>query len=136
MTPPPFDLAQVLGESIALREQAEGYARAYLEGVHHRPVAPDSEALASLEGLQPSRRRCGSARGAQAASSPRLLPRRRRGAGVSLHRTAAPTITLAARLLADSWDQNEAVAAVAPPIAALETVVEGWLHSSSGCRTP
>ena len=51
MTPPPFDLAQVLGESFALREQAEGYARAYLEGVHHRPVAPDSEALASLEGV-------------------------------------------------------------------------------------
>ena len=41
-------------------------------------------------------------------------------------------ITLAARLLADSWDQNGAVAAVAPPIAALETVVEGWLQQLFG----
>ena len=136
MTPPPFDLAQVLGESIALREQAEGYARAYLEGVHHRPVAPDSEALASLEGFR-------EALPAEGVAPPAVLKQ--------LHRLGSPAttaqgggrffgmvnggalpITLAARLLADSWDQNGAVAAVAPPIAALEAVVEGWLQQLFG----
>lgn len=51
MTPLPFDLDRVLGESFALREQAEGYARAYLETVHHRPVAPVPEALADRKSV-------------------------------------------------------------------------------------
>ena len=57
VTPPPFDLAQVLGESIALREQAEGYARLFGRGSSPSGGA-GLRSLASLEGfVKPSRRR-------------------------------------------------------------------------------
>ena len=136
MTPPSFDLAPVLGESFALREQAEGYARAYLETVHHRPVAPTPEALAALEGFREALPVRGAAPGAvleqlHLLGSPATTAQ---GGGrfFGMVNGGALPITLAARLLADSWDQNCAVAAVAPPIAALETVVEGWLQQLFG----
>lgn len=136
MTGTPFALAEALADSFALRSQAEGYARAYLSAVHERPVAPSKAALAALEGFREPLPQGGAApadvlKQLHDLGSPATTAQ---GGGrfFGMVNGGALPVTLAARLLADSWDQNGAVAAVAPPIAALETVVEGWLRMLFG----
>ena len=116
---------------LALLDQAHAHARAYLQGLDERPVFPDAEALAGLAAFD-------EALPEQGADPFETLRR--------LHEVGGPaTVTqvggryfgfvnggvrptaLAARWLADVWDQNAALWATSPVASRLEAVCERWL---------
>ncbi len=115
----------------ALLRQAIDYGCEYLSSLDERPVFPDAAALAALHGFDEP------------------LPQKPTPAGDvlrQLHALGAPATTaqaggryfgfvnggtlpaaLAARLLADCWDQNTALQIMSPLAAKLESVCQGWL---------
>jgi glutamate/tyrosine decarboxylase-like PLP-dependent enzyme len=112
-------------------KQALEHGFSYMNGIGGRPVYPDREAVADLEGFD------------------QRLPTESGNAGEviqMLHRLGSPAtvaqtggryfgfvnggvlpVSLAARLIADFWDQNSALSVMSPVVAKLETVTEGWL---------
>lgn len=114
-----------------LLRQAVEYGCEYLGELDERPVFPDAQALAALEGFDES---------LPAQPTPPADVLRQ------LHRLGSPATTanaggryfgyvnggalpgaLAGRLLADCWDQNAALQLMSPVAAKLEAVCERWL---------
>ena len=115
----------------ALYQQAMDYAFEYLDSLPRRPVYPTDAALAGLDALDEPM----PAQGTQAAKILKLL-----------HHIGSPATTaqgggryfgfvnggimpaaLAARLLADVWDQNAGLYVMSPIAAKLEQLCEAWL---------
>lgn len=115
----------------ALYQQAMEYAFDYLDTLRERPVYPTEAALAALDALdEPMPEQA-----TEAAAVLKLL-----------HDVGSPATTaqgggryfgfvnggvmpaaLAARLLADVWDQNAALHVMSPIVAKLEQLCEAWL---------
>lgn len=112
-------------------EQAKSYAYAYMDGVHERNVFPSDEAVKNLAVFDEPF--------PVAPSNPAELLR-------ILHEYGSPTtvtqtggryfgfvtgssvpVALAAKWLADVWDQNAALYAMSPISSQLETVCQKWL---------
>ncbi len=114
-----------------LLKQAHGYARRYLESLPERRVFPPEEALAALGELDEPL--------PEGGSPPRgtLETLERVGAPATVAQTGgryfgfvnggALPVGLAARWLADTWDQNTAHYVMSPVAAKLEEVCERWL---------
>jgi len=123
-------------EAGTLLRGAHDAAVEYLQTVDHRPVAPvehEVDALAGLGGPLDERvgdpdevldllRRLGSPATAGQAS----------GRFFGLVNGGVLPVTLAARVLADAWDQNAAIHAVSPVASVLEDVCEDWLRTLFG----
>jgi len=117
-------------------DRAHDAAKEYLRSVDHRPVAPTDDAvaaLAELGGPLPDRvadptdvigalHRLGSPATTGQAS----------GRFFGLVNGGVLPVTLAARVLADAWDQNAAIHAVSPTASVLEDVCEDWLRNLFG----
>ncbi len=114
-----------------LYQQAMDYAFDYLDTLRERPVYPTEAALAALDALDESMPE-------QATEAAEILK--------LLHDVGSPATTaqgggryfgfvnggimpaaLAARLLADVWDQNAALYVMSPIAAKLEQLCEAWL---------
>ena len=118
-------------EISALLDQAHGYANEYLNYVDTREVYPSDESIANLAVFDEPL----PALGSDPAETLALLHRHGSPATVAqgggryfgfvnggVHPPA-----LAARWLADTWDQNSALYVMSPIAAKLESVCEGWL---------
>lgn len=117
-------------------EQAKSYAYRYLTGVRDRNVYPTGEALANLcifeENLPDS--------GTGAGHVIDLLDRH--GSPATTAQTGGRyfgfvmggvlPVSLAARWLADVWDQNTALQVMSPVASKLEAVVEKWMQQLFG----
>jgi glutamate/tyrosine decarboxylase-like PLP-dependent enzyme len=120
----------------ALLDQAAGYAREYIDGIPNQRVVPGDEALAKLstfdEGFP-----------GEPADAQALL--------AQLHQYGSPATSaqiggryfgfvnggavpaaVAARWLADVWDQNAAMHVISPIASKLEQVCERWLKEIFG----
>ena len=123
----------------SLFTRAIEHGQAYLRGISDRPVAPDAAAQAALAGLDgPLPEGPGEAEA--------ILDQLARLGGPAttaqvggrffgmVNGGLLPT-ALAARLLADTWDQNAVVHAVSPTNSRLEEVCQRWLIELLGCRS-
>ncbi|MEM1275711.1 MAG: aminotransferase class V-fold PLP-dependent enzyme [Pseudomonadota bacterium] len=116
----------------ALFRQAFEHGLSYLSGVDDRPVYPTDEAVASLESFamplpegpcEPGRVLDSlNAIGAPATTA------QIGGRFFGFVNGGAVPIGLAARLMADCWDQNAALTAMSPIAGKLEEVAEDWLR--------
>ena len=116
----------------ALFEQARGYAYEYMDGIRQRPVFPDQAAIGNLDAFggpipqhpQPADEilRLLSANGSPATVA------QTGGRYFGFVNGGALPIALAARWLADVWDQNAALHVISPAAASLEQVCEQWLR--------
>ena len=123
-------LRQERGDESLLRQTLD-YAHDYLEGLEERPPCPTPAALAALERFD---------------EALPAGPTAARDVLAQLQRVGSPATTaisggryfgfvnggalpaaLAARLLADVWDQNAALQVMSPIAAKLEAVCERWL---------
>jgi glutamate/tyrosine decarboxylase-like PLP-dependent enzyme len=116
----------------ALLEQAAQYAGEYLSDIRTRRVFPDEAALAGLRIFDESlpREPCD--------PTEMLSLLHRYGSLATVAQTggryfgfvngAAHPYALAARWLADAWDQNAALHVMSPIVSKLETICEGWLR--------
>jgi glutamate/tyrosine decarboxylase-like PLP-dependent enzyme len=121
--------SQVRGRS--LFEQAKEYAFAYMDSVYERSVVPTDEAAKALNIFdEPFPARPGNA-----AEILRLLHEVGSPATVAqtggryfgfVNGSSTPT-ALAAKWLADVWDQNAALYVMSPLVAQLESVCEKWV---------
>ena len=116
----------------ALLDQAHGYANEYLNDVDTRVVFPSDESIANLSVFDEPLPDVGS----DAAETLALLHRHGSPATVAqgggryfgfVNGGAHPP-ALAARWLADTWDQNSALYVMSPIAAKLESVCERWLN--------
>ncbi|MEM7237640.1 MAG: aminotransferase class V-fold PLP-dependent enzyme [Pseudomonadota bacterium] len=120
----------------ALLRRAAEHALTYLEEVDERPVAPTSEALLALSAFDEALPDAPS----EAAEVLDLLNRfggpatmaQMGGRYFGFVNGGAVPIGLAARWLADLWDQNSALDIMSPVSARLEAVAEGWLNDLFG----
>lgn len=114
-----------------LLDQAHGYAADYLDGVRERRVFPDDQALEGLrafDGSLPDQ-------GLDPQAMLELLQRHGAPATVALSggryfgfvNGGLHPPALAARWLADAWDQNATLHIMSPVAAKLEAVCERWL---------
>lgn len=126
-----FDGHHLADETTRLLRQAQEYAQAYVRGASEQRVYPSPDTLAALAGFDES------------------LPTAPRSAEETLellHRLGSPAtvpqiagryfgfvdggaipVGMAARWLADSWDQNAAQYVMSPIAGTLETICERWL---------
>jgi len=124
------------GEMLAWAHKA---AVNYLRSVDHRPVAPTNGDVAALTGLGgPLPQTVGNPADVLDAldrlGSPATTGQAS-GRFFGLVNGGVLPVTLAARVLADAWDQNAAIHAVSPIASTLEDVCEGWLRSLFGLPT-
>lgn len=114
-----------------LLSRAQEHALEYMDGIAERPVFPDADALAGLSAFDEAL----PAQGRDALATLELL--HRQGSPATTAQTGPryfgfvnggldPT-ALAARWLADAWDQNSALWMMSPTAAKLEAVTERWL---------
>ncbi|MGB5707242.1 MAG: aminotransferase class V-fold PLP-dependent enzyme [Arenicellales bacterium] len=115
----------------ALLDQAHQYANEYIDHIDQRPVYPDEEALKALNDFEQAMPE----EGTDPAEALKLL-----------HQSGSPTTVaqtggryfgfvnggihppaLAAKWLADTWDQNAALRVMSPITAKLEDLCERWL---------
>jgi glutamate/tyrosine decarboxylase-like PLP-dependent enzyme len=121
-----------------LLQDAADFAKEYLRGLRHRKVLPDVDAIRALDAFdEPMPEQAGD-------------PREMLGL---LHRVGSPATVaqdggryfgfvnggvlppaLAARWLADAWDQNAALHVMSPVAAKIEEVCEGWLIDLLGLQ--
>jgi glutamate/tyrosine decarboxylase-like PLP-dependent enzyme len=122
--------------SKAALDSASKHGRDYLDTVFERRVYPDAEALApSGRFTEPF-----PDEGLDSAEVIELLARHGTSSTVAspggryfgFVTGAALPVALAARWLADAWNQNTALYLLSPLGSRLETVVEGWLKSIFG----
>ncbi len=115
----------------ALLEQAHGYAANYVATVRDRPVFPSDDAIAALSVFDTDLPESGLEPGAM------LELLHRHGAPAAVAQTGGRYFgfvngglhppALAARWLADAWDQNGALHVTSPIGARLEAACERWL---------
>jgi glutamate/tyrosine decarboxylase-like PLP-dependent enzyme len=130
------ELLRAQARDDSLFEQAKECALSYMRSIGDRPVYPTEEALKGLSSLEGE------------------LPQDPTDAGQILeilHRTGSPATVaqtggryfgfvnggiiaaaLAAKWLADAWDQNAALYVISPAVSVLESVCEGWLTDLLG----
>ena len=113
-------------------QQTLDYALAYLASVRHRPVFPSDAAIDGMRALdlalpRGTKRRC---RYSASVTRDRFAghgrPRRRPLFRLCQRRRYFQA-ALAARILADVWDQNAALNIMSPIAAKLEAICETWL---------
>jgi glutamate/tyrosine decarboxylase-like PLP-dependent enzyme len=114
-----------------LLEQAHSYALDYLDGVEQMRVVPDARSVAGLEAFDEELPR----EGASAEETLRML--HEIGSPATVAQTggryfgfvtgALHPPALAAKWLADVWDQNPALHVISPATAKLEEICERWL---------
>jgi glutamate/tyrosine decarboxylase-like PLP-dependent enzyme len=118
--------------SKTLFDQARRYVFEYIDAVDQRPVFPDANAIRNLDQFDeplPERSQSG---------SDTLEMLNSRGAPATVAQTGGryfgfvnggvvPT-ALAARWMADAWDQNPALYVISPVVGKLEQVCENWLR--------
>nr|HMQ55665.1 aminotransferase class V-fold PLP-dependent enzyme [Anaerolineae bacterium] len=120
----------------ALFEQAKAYAYAYLDTLPHRPVFPPPEALEALTVFDEALPESPQA-GAEVLhqldtyGSPATVAQTG-GRYFGFVNGSVITTALAARWLADTWDQNPALYVISPIVAKLEQVCERWLADLLG----
>ncbi|NNF26353.1 MAG: aspartate aminotransferase family protein [Gemmatimonadetes bacterium] len=129
-------MATAFDQQISLLNEALGYAQDYLSNLDRRPVFPTAEALRALEGFSEPL--------PDESSDPSSVL-------AKLHRVGSPAtvsqvggryfgfvnggalpVGVAARVLADNWDQNTAHWVMSPVAARLEEICEGWLADLLG----
>lgn len=120
----------------ALFEQAKAYAYAYLDELPHRPVFPSPEALEALTVFDeplPESPQAGADVLHQLDSygSPATVAQTGGRYFGFVNGSVIPT-ALAARWLADTWDQNPALYVISPIVAKLEQVCERWVADLLG----
>lgn len=121
-----------------LLQQAHGYAQAYMDTVQERGVFPLPEAIEGLEAFDEDL--------ADLPADPHALLRllHEKGSPATLAQTGgryfgfvnggiAPA-ALAAKWLADVWDQNTAMYVISPIASRLEEVTEKWIVSLLGLQ--
>ena len=118
-------------EISVLLNQAHRYAAQYLEGVDHREVYPNDQNIANLAAFEESFPEIGSDPAQTLAllhshGSPATVAQ---GGGryFGFVNGGVHPPALAARWLADVWDQNAALSVMSPIAAKLESVCEHWL---------
>lgn len=123
----------------ALLRQALGYAEEYVAGIGTQRVWPDAEALAGLVAFDEAL--------PEAPSSPEAMLEllHRNGSPATVAQTGgrffgfvnggAHPPAVAARLLADVWDQNAALHAMSPVVSTLEGLCERWIVDLLGLPT-
>ncbi len=114
-----------------LLQQAHRYAGEYVRGIHRRPVFPNEDALAGLGAFEEPLPE----QGADATEMLALL--HHNGSPATVAQTGGRYFgfvcgglhppALAARWLADAWDQNSALHVLSPVASRLEQICEGWL---------
>lgn len=135
-----FDgIRRELGEQLAsgaLFERATVYARAYLDGLESSRVTPDGAAVAALDALEEPL--------PQGPSEPleMLDALHRIGSAAAVAQSGGRyfgfvnggnfPVGLAARWMADAWDQNSALFVMSPVAAKLEEVCEKWIVALLG----
>ena len=126
-------------ETLELLDQAHAHARRYVETVAERPVFPTPDSLAALsafdEPLRPD----------PSPPAEALTLLEQIGAPATVAQTAgryfgfvnggALPVGLAARWMADTWDQNAAHYVMSPIASKLEEVCERWLVELLGLPT-
>lgn len=119
-----------------LLQSAADHARSYVAGSRERRVAPSAEAIAALSKLrEPVPETIGDpqaildllAEVGGAASLGQLG-----GRFFGLVNGSAVPVGMAARMLADAWDQNAAFHKISPISATLEEVCQDWLNDLLG----
>ena len=118
-------------QTLDLLREAHDYARRYVSRVGERPVFPEEEALAALERFD------GPLPEGTTAATDVLRELDELGAPATVAQTGgryfgfvnggALPVGLAARWMADAWDQNTAHWVMSPVAAKLEEVCERWL---------
>jgi glutamate/tyrosine decarboxylase-like PLP-dependent enzyme len=120
----------------ALYQQAAAYACDYLNQVNDRPVFPTPEAVQALAATFVEDFPDGPTEAAivlerlHTIGSPATVAQNGRYFGFVNGGVLPPA--LAARMLADSWDQNAALYKMSPVASTLEGVCEGWLADCLG----
>ena len=117
-------------------EQAAEYGRQYLRDARSRNVAPTAAAVARLKAFhQPLPEQVSDAREVleqlHEVGSPATMAQTG-GRFFGLVNGGVIPAAMAARLLADSWDQNAVLHAVSPVNATLEEVCQSWLRDLLG----
>jgi glutamate/tyrosine decarboxylase-like PLP-dependent enzyme len=117
-------------------KSAQKYAFDYADGILERHVYPRPEAIAELESFVEALPE------ATGDAAEVLAQLNRYGSPACVAQTGgryfgfvnggALPVSLAARWLADFWDQNAGLQVISPVAAKLEEVVEGWLRSLFG----
>ncbi len=115
----------------ALLDQAHQYANDYIDHIDQRPVYPDAEALEALNDFEQAMPQ----EGTDPAEALALL--HRSGSPATVAQTGGRYFgfvnggihppALAAKWLADTWDQNAALRVMSPVNAKLEDLCERWL---------
>lgn len=123
-------------ETQEIFDQAVRYAFAYMEGIARRPVYPDEKALAGLDRFDEPLPE----KGCAASEVVSLLDQA--GAPATVAQTGGRYFgfvnggvipaALAARWMADAWDQNPALYVISPVAGRLEQVCERWLADLLG----
>ena len=116
---------------------AQGAAQDYLDGQRDRPVFPAAEALAGLRQFDEALSQDG--RSAQETldllhryGSPATVAQAASGRYFGLVNGGILPVALAARWLADAWDQNAALFLSSPIAATLEQRCQDWLNDLLG----
>ena len=114
-----------------LFEQAKDYAFAYMDSVYGRNVAPTDEAVKALSIFdEPFPAKAGNGaeilRLLHEAGSPATVAQTGGRYFGFVNGSSTPT-ALAAKWLADVWDQNAALYVMSPLVAQLESVCEKWV---------
>lgn len=120
----------------SLFDQARRYAYAYMEGIDRRSVYPEAQALRNLDRFdEPLPEDPASGEAVLAMLDTYGAPATVAQTGGRyfgfVNGGVVPT-ALAARWMADAWDQNPALNVISPVVAKLEQVCERWLRDLLG----
>ena len=119
-------------DSKALLDQARQYALEYIDGIEKRAVYPDENAIQNLHRFDEQLPEC-SQSGAvtlemlNAYGAPATVAQTGGRYFGFVNGGVVPT-ALAARWMADAWDQNPALYVISPVVGKLEQVCERWLR--------
>lgn len=119
-------------DSKALLDQARQYALEYIDGIEKRAVYPDENAIQNLHRFDEPLPEC-SQSGAvtlemlNAYGAPATVAQTGGRYFGFVNGGVVPT-ALAARWMADAWDQNPALYVISPVVGKLEQVCEHWLR--------